>query len=421
MRRMLALLHTSDWHLGRALYGRSRYDEFAAFLDWLAETMRHEHVEVLVVAGDVFDTTTPTHHAQALYYGFLRKVAAGAVCRHVVIVAGNHDSPSFLDAPGELLSALDVHVVGRKRDDPADEVLLLENADGTAEAVVCAAPFLRDRDLREVEPGESVADKEAKLLQGLRTHYAQLAEIAEEKRAGRDIPVVAMGHLFTDGGKTMEEDGVRELYVGSLAHVPIELFPSGFDYLALGHLHMPQTVRGAEHVRYSGSPLAMGFSEAAQEKSVCRVVFDGRAPVVTRIPIPVFRKLARVEGNWAQIERSLAGLKAEGSALWLEVDYSGEETLADLRQRVDDLVAGTQLEVLRVRASRLTARLIAARRFEEALEDLGVEDVFERCLDANRVPEAERAGLRRAHAEACLALDEDDADDQGGKNGTRTE
>ncbi|MDR2452138.1 MAG: exonuclease SbcCD subunit D C-terminal domain-containing protein [Candidatus Accumulibacter sp.] len=408
MWRMLTLLHTSDWHLGRALYGRSRDDEFAAFLDWLAETMRRERVDVLEVAGDIFDTTTPTHRAQALYYGFLRRVAAGAVCRHVVIVAGNHDSPSFLDAPGELLSALDVHVVGRKRDDPADEVLLLENADGAAVAIVCAVPYLRDRDLREVEPGESIADKEAKLLQGLCAHYARVAEIAGEKRAGRDIPVVAMGHLFTDGGKTVDGDGVRELYVGSLAHVPAELFPPTLDYLALGHLHLPQTVRGAERIRYSGSPLAMGFAEAAQEKSVCRVVFEGRAPTVTRIPVPVFRRLARVEGDWARIERVLAGLKADGSAWWLEVDYSGEETLGDLRQRVDELVAGTRLEVLRVRASRLTARLIAAQRFEEALEDLGVEDVFERCLDANRIPGAERAELRRAHAEACLALDEED-------------
>jgi exonuclease SbcD len=404
---MLTLLHTSDWHLGRALHGRSRHHEFAAFLDWLAGTLRRERVDILVVAGDVFDTTTPSHQAQSLYYGFLRRVAAGAGCRHAVIVAGNHDSPSFLDAPGELLNALDVHVVGRKRDDPADEVLLLEDAGGAAEAVVCAVPYLRDRDLREVEAGESAADKEAKLLQELRAHYARVAGIAEEKRAGRDIPVIATGHLFTDGGRTVDGDGVRELYVGSLARVPLELFPAGLDYLALGHLHMPQTVRGAEHIRYSGSPLAMSFSETAREKSVCRVVFTGRSPAVTRLPVPLFQRLARVEGDWAQIERSLAGLEAEDSPLWLEVDYGGEETLIDLRQRIDELVAGTKLEVLRVRSRR--ARGAAARCCEEALEDLSAEEVFERCLDAHRIPDAERAALRRTHAEARLALDEDGA------------
>ena len=106
------LLHTSDWHLGRTLYGRKRHEEFAAFLDWLAETIERHAVDVLLVAGDVFDTSAPGPRVQALYYRFLCRVAASR-CRHAVVIAGNHDSPAFLDAPRELLKALDVHVVGQ--------------------------------------------------------------------------------------------------------------------------------------------------------------------------------------------------------------------------------------------------------------------------------------------------------------------
>ena len=94
---MLRLLHTSDWHLGRTLYGRKRYEEFGAFLDWLAETIRRDEIDVLLVAGDVFDNSAPSHRAQELYYRFLCRAAAS--CRHIVVAAGNHDSSSFLDAP----------------------------------------------------------------------------------------------------------------------------------------------------------------------------------------------------------------------------------------------------------------------------------------------------------------------------------
>ena len=121
----MKILHTSDWHLGRSLYGRKRYKEFSAFLDWLAQTIEDENVDALLVAGDVFDTSTPSNRAQELYYRFLCRVAASS-CRHVVVVAGNHDSPSFLNAPKELLRALNVYVVGAVTESLEDEVIVLE-------------------------------------------------------------------------------------------------------------------------------------------------------------------------------------------------------------------------------------------------------------------------------------------------------
>lgn len=145
----LRILHTSDWHIGRTLYGRRRYETFSAFLDWLADTIRDRQVNVLIVAGDVFDTSAPSNRAQELYYRFLCRVVP--FCRHIVVVAGNHDSPSFLTAPKELLRALNVHVVGAITDDPKHEILRLNGPDGEPELIVCAVPYLRDRDIRVVE------------------------------------------------------------------------------------------------------------------------------------------------------------------------------------------------------------------------------------------------------------------------------
>jgi exonuclease SbcD len=177
----MRILHTSDWHLGRSLYGRKRYEEFSSFLDWLAQTIEDEKVDALLIAGDVFDTSTPSNRAQELYYRFLCRVATSC-CRHVVVVAGNHDSPSFLNAPKELLRALNVYVVGSMTEALEDEVFVL-HADDKPEAIVCAVPYLRDKDIRTVEPGETIDDKNAKLVEGLKNHYADVCAIAEQKRA----------------------------------------------------------------------------------------------------------------------------------------------------------------------------------------------------------------------------------------------
>ncbi len=405
----MRLLHTSDWHIGRTLYGRKRYEEFEAFLHWLAETIQGDGIDALLVAGDVFDTSVPSNRAQELYYRFLCRVAASP-CRHVVVVAGNHDSPSFLNAPRELLKALNVHVIGSASENPEDEVLVLRDGRDTPELIVCAVPYLRDRDIRVAEAGESVEDKERKLIEGIRGRYAAVAAIAERKKIelGADVPVVAMGHLFTDGGQTVDGDGVRELYVGSLAHVTAGIFPENLNYLALGHLHVPQNVNGSGIMRYSGSPLPMGFGEAMQRKSVCRVEFHSRAASVQLMDVPVFQKLERVKGDWDGISRRILELSAAGSRAWLEVVYEGDEVMGDLRERLDAAVSGTQMEILRVKNSRVIDRVLGRIHEEETLEDLDANEVFERCLAVHDVPEQQRPELLRAYGEALSSLYEDE-------------
>ena len=405
----MKILHTSDWHIGRTLYSRKRYEEFEAFLSWLAKTIQQNEIDALLVAGDVFDTSAPSNRAQELYYRFLCRVAASS-CRHVVVVAGNHDSPSFLNAPKELLKALDVHVVGSSTASPEDEVLVLCNEQDAPELIVCAVPYLRDRDIRVAEAGESVEDKERKLIEGIRTHYAAVAALAEQKREelGGDIPIVGTGHLFTAGGQTVDGDGVRELYVGSLAHVTSGIFPACFNYLALGHLHVPQKVNGLETIRYSGSPLPMGFGEAKQQKSVCQVEFHSTAASVQLIDVPVFQKLERVKGDWDGISSRILELTATDTQGWLEVIYDGTEVISDLRERLVAAISGTQMEILRIKNNRIIERVLGQIHEEETLDDLNVNDVFERCLAVHDVPEEQRPELLRAYQETVSSLYEDD-------------
>ncbi len=408
----MKVLHTSDWHIGRTLYGRKRYEEFGAFLTWLAETIQQNGIDALLVAGDIFDTSAPSNRAQELYYRFLCRVAASC-CRHVVVVAGNHDSPSFLNAPKELLKALDVHVVGSSTESLEDEVLVLRNEQDAPELIVCAVPYLRDRDIRVAEAGESVEDKERKLIDGIRTHYATVAALAEQKREelGANIPIVGTGHLFTAGGQTVDGDGVRELYVGSLAHVTAGIFPACFNYLALGHLHIPQEVNGSKTIRYSGSPLPMGFGEAKQQKSVCQVEFHSTAASVQLIDVPVFQKLERVKGDWDGISSRILELTATDDPnrrAWLEVIYDGIEVIGDLRERLEAAISGTQMEILRIKNNRIIDRVLGQIHEEETLDDLNVNDVFERCLAVHDVPEEQRPELLRAYQETVSSLYEDD-------------
>ncbi|MGV8584468.1 exonuclease subunit SbcD, partial [Pseudomonas aeruginosa] len=147
----LRILHTSDWHIGKRLFNHSRYDEFEAFLDWLHIAIDTHDINALIVAGDIFDTVTPSNKAQELYYEFLAKVAKSC-CQHVIITAGNHDSPTFLDAPKVILKTLNVWVIGQATTDINDEILLLKDKsqDGLdiVRAIILAVPYFRDKDVR---------------------------------------------------------------------------------------------------------------------------------------------------------------------------------------------------------------------------------------------------------------------------------
>lgn len=405
----MKILHTSDWHIGRTLYGKKRYEEFEAFLNWLSDVIQQNKIDVLLVAGDVFDTSTPSNRAQELYYRFLCRVVASS-CRHVVIVAGNHDSPSFLNAPKELLKALNIYVIGSTTESLEEQVLVLKDDQNNPELIVCAVPYLRDKDIRVAEAGESIEDKDRKLIEGIRNHYAAVADIAEQRRKeiGVDIPIIGMGHLFTAGGQTVDGDGVRELYIGSLAHVKAEIFPSCFNYLALGHLHVPQKVNNNEFMRYSGSPLPMGFGESKQQKSICQVEFTTTDASVKLIKVPVFQKLEQVRGDWKEIKERILELSAINSNAWLEVIYEGDEVISDLRERMESFISDTEIEILRIKNNKIADRMLRQMNEEETLEELNVYEVFQRCLDAHNIPEEQRPELTNAYQEILLSLYEDD-------------
>ncbi|MCI5150119.1 MAG: exonuclease sbcCD subunit D, partial [Candidatus Electrothrix sp. MAN1_4] len=257
--------------------------------------------------------------------------------------------------------------------------------------------------------------------QGIRQHYSEVCAAAEEQQQpSQPVPIIGMGHLFTAGGSTVEGDGVRNLYVGSLACVGADAFPASLDYLALGHLHSPQKVNKDATRRYSGAPLVMGFGEAEKEKSICLIDFPDpidptesseptTTPTVKTLAVPVFQPIKRIQGDWEHIQTALTTLRLEGRAVWLEIIYQGDELIADLRERLDEAVADTSLEILRIRNRRIVEQVMGPIQAEETLADLGHEEVFKRCLDTHEIPAEQRPSLLAAYQEIVLGLEQDDS------------
>ena len=408
----MKILHTSDWHIGSTLYGRKRYKESEQFLHWLVETIKNQSIEALLVAGDIFDTSTPSNTAQELYYRFLNEVSR-TTCHHVIVTGGNHDSPSFLDAPKALLKAFNVYVVGSAAEREEDEVFVLKDADNNPEAIVCAVPFLRDRDVRQSSEGESYRDKENRLVEGIISHYQKVYEEAckERNELGKSLPIIGIGHLFIAGSsiykRSGETNGERDLYVGSLGQVPADRLPP-FDYFALGHLHIPQKVAGSETIRYSGSPMAMNFDEIHQQKSVVIVDIHDQNVDIQTVPVPAFRHFDQIKGDWDSIEASLKRLKEVSFAGWVEVIYEGQEAIGNLRERVYKLVENTSIEVLKIQNATLFNAVMKQYEKEVELQDLNPADVFDQCLTDHGIPDDQKVVLKGLFSEVCRQISEAD-------------
>ena len=402
----LKILHTSDWHLGHHLFHKDRKREHGLFLDWLLNLLSEKSIDLLIIAGDIFDSVAPPNYALSLYYDFLRRVA-DTPCRQTIIVGGNHDSAASLHAPRELLKLFDIHVVGAiNTERPEDDLVLLRDEQERAAGIVCAVPFLRERDVRAPVAGEDYLAKNRAYYDGVADHYRLVAETAiaklsgDEKSTGR-LPLIGTGHLFAAGGELSE--GIREVSVGSLSAVPCSVFPKEFDYLALGHLHKTQSVKGFDHIKYCGSPIPLSFGEAGSEKKVSLVTFAGhdREPVVEELPVPSFQKIVTIRGGWQEVEDYFGALTDKDAGTWVEIQLETREWGPGVQERVSSLAHDKPVEVLAVRnLGRVGAANLDVTTPEVALSELKPEEVFARLLArTGGVEESEMPEVMKAFQE----------------------
>lgn len=381
----MKILHTSDWHLGQKFISRDREEEHRLALDWLLEVLVEEQVELLLVAGDIFDIGNPSNTARSLYYNFLRKVLKTS-CRHVVIVSGNHDSPQMLDAPAELLQLLDIHVVGSAQLNP--EILVLKDKNGNAEIVIAAIPFLRDHELNRTIPKDSPLEYFPRIQEAIADYYGRAAEAAAAY-SELQVPLIATGHLFASGAVTSGKQD--NIYQGNLENITADRFPEIFDYVALGHIHRAQAVAGINRIRYSGSLIPLSFSETKDDKSVTLVEFEGRnISAVREIPVPLWRRLKTIQGDLSYVQQRLVELNAtyqQQLTTWVDVLVDSDTNIPNLNGLLQDFTTGMNLDLLKVRLNVPHASL-DEQVVSQMLDELEPLEVFrKKCEGAGSPPE----------------------------------
>ena len=334
----MRVLHTSDWHLGRSLEGRSRLPEQEQFIDELVEIVNKEAVQLILVAGDVFDTYNPSADAEGLFFDALERLSDGGK-RAVVAIAGNHDSPDRLHAANPLALKHGISLLGY----PGEQLTVgiapggvrrLQTGAGWMEilvpgyeekAIIYALPYPSESRLNEVltEKLDDVSQQTA-YSDRVGRLFAEADQIFRP-----DTVNLGLAHLFAFGG--LESESERQLG-GALAVSPLVL-PKQAQYMALGHLHRPQKINSApQSCRYSGSPLSYSFSEADQQKEVVIVdVSPGSSAQVSSINLSCGKTLKRWRANNIE-EARIWCAEPQNQSAWVELEILTDQPLTTSEQ-----------------------------------------------------------------------------------------
>jgi DNA repair protein SbcD/Mre11 len=285
-------LHTGDWHVGKAIRGRSRMDEHAAALDEVVDIAVERGVDAVLVAGDVYEHRAPSPDADAVVFDALLRLNDAGI--RVVVIPGNHDSALRLEAFGRLLRPLGIETVARVVPPDRGGIVRVASRDGAEIGEVAAVPFVPERRFGDA----------ASLFDATETWFASYAqgmgELLSAMASGftPDRPSIVLAHLFTDGALVNKGGGEREITIGMAYAVPPSRLPGAVSYVALGHVHLPQAVKGSPApARFAGSLLQLDFGEAGQRKSVSIVdVAAGKPARIEEVHLAAGRELRDVRG-----------------------------------------------------------------------------------------------------------------------------
>jgi len=398
----LRILHTADWHLGVSPYNRSLNGELQEFLDWLFAQLQEKAVDVLVVAGDIFDSKVVPLETQKLYYMFLSNVARSC-CRDVFLLAGNHDSVSFLNAPKQILEILHVHVIGTASVDPADCVYLLKNDKQKPCALLGAVPFLRDRDVRKVaeeDPENSVRDIEQKMFSGVKNYYQQVWQACTEKQSSlkNPLPVMLTGHLAVHAqhGLSKQNAEMEESYggyTGKLLEIPVGAFPPA-QYVALGHYHCAAPLSEDHRVRYSGSPIPLSFQERQQKKSVIILESTDTDFVYEKLPVPEFLCVETLTGSAEELKRGVSKYVASQKKILLSLICTDEKRDSKLLENLRKCAKDSRTEIINCTQQRSVA-VRSILTDNQNLQELSPRRVFQNYLQScKKTPEEQEMLMR---------------------------
>jgi exonuclease SbcD len=405
----MRIIHTADWHIGQTLNGWSRETEHRAFLGRLHDLILNEDVDVLLVAGDVFDGINPSGEAQSLLYGAIARMVRARPHLQIILTAGNHDPAQRLEAPEAVLNELGVHVLGtlRRGPDGVDldrHLIALRGRDGVIRAYVLAVPFLRQADLPGLHLGAEDGDEPA-ITSAVRALHREMTEAAVDRSGG--LPLLAMGHLTCSGGLA-SEGAERRILIGGEHAVPPDVFPAELAYVALGHLHRPQSLDGGR-VRYSGSAFPLSASEIAYDHGVTLIdLAEGMVHrhIPIERPVPMHRIPAAGAGKLEDVLAALADLALSADTPrevqpFLYLSLMADRPVTQLATEVEALMERTPARLAGLSITRSDQP--ALNRPPATLAETSPEDLFQSAFQEahGTPPEAHHlAAFRDALSEA---------------------
>lgn len=286
---MLKILHTSDWHLGQVFYKYDRSAEQHDFLAQLAAIVEKEQPDAMVVSGDVYDTGAPSAATVKMFTEGLLAIHKACPAMTIVVTAGNHDSPSRLESEQSLWqAAAGIHMIGslgRKDDGQADykrNIIAVKRNDGTTAGYIAAVPYVYPANFPAIAESVEAGNRQSYYFQHL------LDAVAAVNRD--DCPVVLMAHLAVTGADFTGHNEIEGLgRVGCIDTIAISDLGTGYDYLALGHIHRPQNL--SDRARYCGTPLAVSFDEQCDHSVTIATLQRHKPPVVRTVPIDNMKPL----------------------------------------------------------------------------------------------------------------------------------
>lgn len=392
----MKILHTADWHIGKSLYKHDLYEDIKLFFSELMLIISDENIDVLLISGDIFDLANPSNTDKEIYYQFLTTLMKENI--QVVITAGNHDSVRMLEAPKSLLKHLNIHIVGDGRSSDIT-IPISDPITGSTALIILAVPYLRDRDVRLVQAGESYEQKKLALREAIVAYYKEKQAFAQKLNS--EVPIIAMGHLYMQGAST--SDSERDIQMGNEAGIPVEDFGDLFTYMALGHIHRPQKINKAGNIRYSGSPIALSFSERKDEKQIIILELQGKSLNIVSRKLTTYRKLVRLTGTVAEIRASLLSFEND-SLLKAYIELQAKEIRRD-PSKILELIELSQMDSTKFKIvnNKITFEEgllgLAQKKTAATIEDLQPIEVFRTKIDEQILDIELKKGLESAFHE----------------------
>ncbi|MEH3114633.1 exonuclease SbcCD subunit D [Pedobacter terrae] len=379
----MKFLHTADWHIGQLFHEYDRSYEHQQFLNWLVETLVAEKIEVLLISGDIFDSSNPSAASVRMFYRFLNEATTALPDLQIIITAGNHDSAARLEAPKPLLESSNVHIIGMVEKDAAGNIdfekllIKIHDASGAIKALCLAIPFLRMGDY------PAIADCANPYTEGVTALYQDAFDYAQQYNTDNQ-PIIAMGHLHTLQAEITDLDKTERLIMGGVECISATAFHPDIKYVALGHIHKAQKIGGKEHIRYSGSPLPMSFSEIHYKHQVIVFDLDQEISDLKAIEIPVSVPLQRIPHQHQPLHEVIYLLEQlpvvdsnPENLPYLQVRVLLDGPEPALRHKIETVLAGKPVRLAKIDAqypasTKEAQELITA----EKLNELQPIDVF---------------------------------------------